>query len=41
MSIDDFEVGQDRKWPIGPDAVEECQVVADISRLTLKNGLLI
>ena len=30
MSVDDCEVDQERKYPIGPDAIEECHAVADI-----------
>ena len=27
MTIAGYEMGQDRKWPLGPDVVEECQAV--------------
>ena len=30
MSTDTFDAHQERKYPIGPDAVEECQAVADV-----------
>ena len=30
MTIDGFEAGLDRKIPIGPDLVEECQTVMDL-----------
>ena len=30
MSTDTLDLDQERKWPIGPDAVEECQAVADV-----------
>ena len=33
MSIEDFEDDKDRKWPIGPDVVEECQAVADMEQI--------
>ena len=28
MSIDNYEAEQERKYPLGPDIVEECQAVA-------------
>ena len=28
MTIANYEVGQERKYPLGPDVVEECQAVA-------------
>ena len=30
MIIDGFEQGQERKWPLGPDLIEECQAVANL-----------
>ena len=30
MIINDYEVGQQRKWPLGPDIVEECQAVDEL-----------
>ena len=30
MSIDNYEAEQERKWPMGPDIVEECQAVAEL-----------
>ena len=29
MKVDDFESGLDRKWPMGPDIVEECRTVSN------------
>jgi len=28
LVIEDYEPGQDRKWPMGPDVFEECEAVA-------------
>ena len=28
VSVQNFSADQDRKWPLGPDIVEECQAVA-------------
>ena len=25
-----YELGQERKWPLGPDIVEECQAVQEL-----------
>ena len=33
MRIEDFEEGQERKIPLGPDVVEECQAVADLEEV--------
>ena len=30
MAIDGYEAGQERKWPLGPDIVEECQAVEQL-----------
>ena len=30
IQIDNWEADQNRKWPIGPDIVEECQAVAEL-----------
>ena len=30
MAIDDGQDDQERKWPLGPDIVEECQAVSTI-----------
>ena len=30
MIIDNYETDHDRKWPLGPDLVEECQAVVDL-----------
>ena len=30
MIINDYEVHQKRKWPLGPDIVEECQAVDEL-----------
>ena len=30
MCIENYEQDQERKWPLGPDIVEECQAVANL-----------
>ena len=32
MVIENYEADQERKWPLGHDLVEECQVVASLSQ---------
>ena len=35
MNIQDYEVDQDRKYPLGPDIVEECRAVAEAPQVNL------
>ena len=30
MTVENYESGQERKWPLGPDIVEECQAVEEL-----------
>ena len=30
IRVANFEAGQERKWPLGPDIIEECEAVAAI-----------
>ena len=30
MCIENYEQDQERKWPLGPDIVEECQAIANL-----------
>ena len=30
MIIDGYEVGGEKKWPLGPDIIEECQAVTEL-----------
>ena len=30
LVINGYETGGERKWPLGPDIIEECQAVADL-----------
>ena len=30
MVLEGYETGQERKWPLGPDVVEECQAVEQL-----------
>ena len=30
MSVSEDQLGEERKWPLGPDIVEECQAVSNM-----------
>ena len=30
MRVEDYQENEERKWPLGPDIVEECQAVANL-----------
>ena len=31
--VDNYEVYNERKWPLGPDIVEECQAVTEMEEV--------
>ena len=37
MKIQDYEAGQDRKWPLGPDVVEECKAVEALPEVDMND----
>lgn len=37
MKIQDYEAGQDRKWPLGPDIVEECKAVEALPEVDMND----
>ena len=37
MTIEDYEPDLDRKYPLGPDVVEECRAVTDLDPVNVEN----